>query len=95
LWPNFNELARYSPGVTEENHENIKYSRYPGRDLKPRLPEYEEEMLTTGPRRPVSTRVEINNIFTALILNAVTLNCAYRVHLWTSYNSQNKQRLFP
>jgi hypothetical protein len=51
-------------------------------------------MLTSGPRSSISSKVEINNIFTALILNAVTLNCAYRMRLWTSYDSQNKQRLF-
>jgi hypothetical protein len=44
-----NVLPRYSREGTKENHGNLsQYSRSPGRDLNPELPEYKVRVLTTG-----------------------------------------------
>jgi hypothetical protein len=55
-WPNSKALSRNLPGGTEENHEKISQDiRSPGSDLNPGPPEYEAGVLTTRPRRSVST----------------------------------------
>jgi hypothetical protein len=41
---NFKVLSKHSPGVTEENHENLNQdSRSPGRDLNLDLPNTKQE----------------------------------------------------
>jgi hypothetical protein len=53
-WLNFKVLSRHSPGGTEEIYENLSQDNQSlGRDLNPGSPEYEERVLTTGPRRSV------------------------------------------
>jgi hypothetical protein len=57
-WPNFKLLSWHFPEGTEKNQATkdvSQDSRSPERDLNPKLPEYEEEVLSIRPRRSVET----------------------------------------
>jgi hypothetical protein len=55
-------LTQYSPDRTAENHENLSQdTRFPGRDLNQRPPQYKAGVLTTLPRLPVRIMVTTTN----------------------------------
>jgi hypothetical protein len=56
LWPNFKAISRYWSGGTEKNPKNLSQDiRPPGRGLSPGPLEYAAGVLTTRPRRLVTT----------------------------------------
>jgi hypothetical protein len=61
-------LSRHSPGGTEEYHEN-KITGRQDRDLNPRPPDYEAEMLTTYH--------DVQSHYSIVIYNLYTFICIY------------------